>query len=547
MAAQLDISTIHQQGARQYQEDSLYVAQPAQRPWLGVVADGMGGHQGGDVASDEGIKAIEQYFSKNHSKSLPMQDVLVNAVTKGHHAVLQAAKRLQHTGNMGATVSAIIIDGATLYWSSAGDSRIYLCRGGKIEQLSRDFTLGMDLEGAVLAGEITEEERQSHPQKDALTSFMGTDNWREHHGSRHLRNNDIVIVCTDGIYGTVGNEGIIKACVQGSNKYSYQIGSEIKKRVTKSAKKNQDNYTAIIVKISLPKLSFFASNSSKGIQSTSSLSAVVGRKNGVFLQFVLVALGLAMAAVGVILFLQDGQPFGMPPPASDKVIPSTTTKPSVQYTPPPKIGSIIDAAQKLDALEKRLAEANIELDLPRSRKITDDAIQDLKDMVTGVDLVIKSRSKALYQRAIIQNARTRLALVKKSKSEGTIGSSTSMLQTALDRLELLSKNADEKIDGELIDNLRLEIKISQSQAKTAENPKKNHIPVAVNGVSGVVSKDRAHNNKAEPKPGKKNKKTDQGMGKNFPELIHNAFESLKAHRSHSGNSPVESENTESTK
>lgn len=250
LQTKLDIYPFTDKGRREYQEDFLYTDPVRQgRPWLGIVSDGMGGHQGGDVASKAGVHALRIGFEAALAGRVRVEDALVKAVTEGHEAVLQAAANANAVDNMGATVVAFAIDGETLHWCTAGDSRLYLFRNGNVKQLSRDFTVGEDMKQGVEKGEWTQEEIDRNPQRNALTSFMGTDNWRFDARSTTLRAGDIVIACSDGVYGTIDIDGIASACLTGgSSPTAQQIAESMMKRILDVAKSNQDNSTAIVVR-----------------------------------------------------------------------------------------------------------------------------------------------------------------------------------------------------------------------------------------------------------------------------------------------------------
>lgn len=244
----LDVHPFTDRGRREQQEDYFYTDPPPRRgrPWLGVVSDGMGGHHGGDIASKEGVHALKRAFDAAVASGLPAGEALRRATAEGHRAVLQAAEKARAAGDMGATVVAFAIDGATLHWCSAGDSRLYLWREGRLEQLTRDFTLGEDLRQGLAAGDWTEADIQANPRRNALTSFMGTDAWRCDQGSRALRPGDVLVSCSDGVYGTLAGEGIAAAC-GGAAGGAQGIAEDLQKRVAAVGKPNQDNSTAVVV------------------------------------------------------------------------------------------------------------------------------------------------------------------------------------------------------------------------------------------------------------------------------------------------------------
>lgn len=246
-----DVHPFTDRGRRDYQEDYFYTAPPARDglPWLGVVADGMGGHLGGDIASKAGVHALKTSFETAVQARLRTEDALVKAVTTGHEAVLEAAEQAGALGNMGSTVIAFVIDGQTLHWCSAGDSRLYLYRADALLQLSRDFTLAEDMRKGVGAGNWTQDDIDKSPQRNALTSFMGTDKWRFHAESKRLQHGDVIIACSDGVYGTLGSEGMAAACrAAGAQPSSQRIADNLQSRLVAAGKPNQDNSTAIVVR-----------------------------------------------------------------------------------------------------------------------------------------------------------------------------------------------------------------------------------------------------------------------------------------------------------
>lgn len=247
----LDLYPFTDIGRRERQEDYFYTGPPARdgQPWLGVLADGMGGHECGEVASQEGVHAVRLAFEGADDKGRDVGRRLADATRQGHEAVLRAAEKAGAAGNMGSTVVAFVVDGPTLHWCSAGDSRLYLFRGGKLVQLTQDFTVAEDMRRSPARGEWSTEEIDASPQRNALTSFMGTDEWRADTGSRALQDQDVVVACSDGVYGTVQNEGIAAACASLDGRATArQVAEDLQRRVRDAGKSNQDNATAIVLR-----------------------------------------------------------------------------------------------------------------------------------------------------------------------------------------------------------------------------------------------------------------------------------------------------------
>ena len=242
------------QGERAVQEDSFYVApMRVGKPWLGVVSDGMGGHQSGDVASQIGVQSVRDEFEKYIGKGISVKNALRTSVEHAHKAVVSKAESLRQLGDMGATIVAIAFDKNIVTWCTAGDSRLYLIRSGLITQLSRDFTLATDLEQAVKVGHVSRQEVDANPQKTALTSFLGAEKLRTDEGSIRVLGGDFFIACTDGIYGTTFESGLVAACSDVSqleaNPAEKAVDIIFNGFLFPLKKPKQDNATVIIVSI----------------------------------------------------------------------------------------------------------------------------------------------------------------------------------------------------------------------------------------------------------------------------------------------------------
>lgn len=245
---QLEVHVFTDKGRREHQEDYFYNAGPnGDKPWLGVVADGMGGHLHGDVASRTGVNAVRLAFDRAVASGTPSPQALESAVEAAQAAVLKAARQADAVANMGSTVVAFAIEGRRLYWCSAGDSRLYLHHAGALTQLSKDFTLAEDMRKGMADGDWSEEDIENSPQRKQLTSFLGTDNWRCDVGSRELSPGDVIVACTDGVYGTIESEGIAKACATASS--ASQTSGHLLSQIQAAARPKQDNSTAIVVRL----------------------------------------------------------------------------------------------------------------------------------------------------------------------------------------------------------------------------------------------------------------------------------------------------------
>ena len=147
---------------REHNEDSLCVAPP-----LFVVADGMGGHAAGEVASEIAVEVISELAPQTLDA-----DALCAAVEQANLAIIQAAHQGRGRKGMGTTCTAAMVEGQRMIIAQVGDSRAYLFHEGKLSQLTRDHSLVAEL---VEAGEITPEEARFHPRRSAITRALGSD------------------------------------------------------------------------------------------------------------------------------------------------------------------------------------------------------------------------------------------------------------------------------------------------------------------------------------------------------------------------------------
>lgn len=180
---------------RERNEDSLAVSPP-----LFAVADGMGGHAAGDVASELAVKVL----MKNAPTTADV-DMLGEAVIKANHAVINEALRAELAG-MGTTMTACVIEGTHLAIAHVGDSRAYLLHHGKLQQLTRDHSLVADM---VEAGRLTEEEARVHPNRSIITRAIGSDpNMQPDLYEITASPGDRLLLCSDGLYSMVENSRI---------------------------------------------------------------------------------------------------------------------------------------------------------------------------------------------------------------------------------------------------------------------------------------------------------------------------------------------------
>lgn len=174
---------------------------------LGVfaVADGMGGHLAGEVASGMAINAVKRMAAEHDVASI---SVMREAVEAAHEAILAHAKENPACAGMGTTLSLMWRGGRYMYIAHVGDSRIYRFGAGGLEQITQDHSL---VEELVRARILTREEARRHPRRNIITRALGTqgDNAPDLLAAERRRG-DVWLLCSDGLTGMVSDEEIAR-------------------------------------------------------------------------------------------------------------------------------------------------------------------------------------------------------------------------------------------------------------------------------------------------------------------------------------------------
>ena len=216
----------------------------AQKGHLYILADGMGGHQKGEIASAITIETVNQeYYTRhnNHTSETPkdtIADALAEAIQTANQQVMNA------TQGGGTTIIASVLYSDTIVSMNVGDSRAYLLRDGKLRLLSKDHSLVSRL---VEMGKITEEEALSHPRRNVLYQALGQGSDLEIYTvTEKIQLNDVIILCSDGLWGEIGDQAITDVLTTVSN--PLVAAQQLIDMANQSG--GPDNITAIIIKVS---------------------------------------------------------------------------------------------------------------------------------------------------------------------------------------------------------------------------------------------------------------------------------------------------------
>ena len=189
---------------RPINEDSYYA--PAEGERFCAVADGMGGHNAGEVAS---ALAVQVFSRSMRDVERITAEALRAAVERANDEVYYAAMENTGMSGMGTTFSALAVQDDTVFLAHVGDSRIYLVRRGAIMQITTDHTL---MEEMVQRGMITPREARVHPKRNIITRALGTESRVEIDVMQmSLREGDAFFLCSDGMSNYVEERDILRA------------------------------------------------------------------------------------------------------------------------------------------------------------------------------------------------------------------------------------------------------------------------------------------------------------------------------------------------
>lgn len=196
---------------REINQDAYFYIEDKVVP-IFIVADGMGGHKAGEVASNLAISAIASYYKANRDKieneEMFVPQFINESIAKANEKIIEESQNDEELRGMGTTITMCIIFGDEIYIGHVGDSRAYLLRDDELTQLTQDHSLVGEL---LRTGSITKKEAMNHPKKNVITRAVGTDSKLSVDiVNRELNLNDKIILCTDGLTNMVSEERILE-------------------------------------------------------------------------------------------------------------------------------------------------------------------------------------------------------------------------------------------------------------------------------------------------------------------------------------------------
>jgi protein phosphatase len=236
---------------RQHNEDSYLVADEAK---LFLVADGMGGHAAGEIASRIAVDSISEFIlhTKEDDGTWPhaydehfkrSTNRLMAAVRLANTRVLEAMRKDARLRGMGTTVVACLADGETMSVAHVGDSRAYMIRNNQLQRITNDHSWVFE---QVQAGMLTEAEAEKHPLRNVITRALGGALQVTPDASEiEVKEGDLFLLCSDGLTGMVPEEEILKLVTQSNG----DLEKACQKLIEEANERGGlDNVTAILVK-----------------------------------------------------------------------------------------------------------------------------------------------------------------------------------------------------------------------------------------------------------------------------------------------------------
>jgi len=236
---------------RQHNEDSYLVADEAK---LFLVADGMGGHAAGEIASRIAVDSISEFIlhTKEDDGTWPhaydehfkrSTNRLMAAVRLANTRVLEAMRKDARLRGMGTTVVACLADGETMSVAHVGDSRAYMIRNNQLQRITNDHSWVFE---QVQAGMLTEAEAEKHPLRNVITRALGGALQVTPDASEiEVKEGDVFLLCSDGLTGMVPEDEILKVVTQSND----DLEKACQKLIEEANERGGlDNVTAILVK-----------------------------------------------------------------------------------------------------------------------------------------------------------------------------------------------------------------------------------------------------------------------------------------------------------
>jgi PPM family protein phosphatase len=234
---------------RDNQEDAFeIIAQSEEDPsgdLLMIVADGMGGHVGGEIASNLAVRIFKEHFISG-SNEPKVRDRLLSAIHAANSAIGTQIEGDASLKGMGCTLIGALKHGDRLIWASVGDSHVYLLRTNKMRRLNADHSVYGELLELVRAGKITQQDADNHPRKNALRSaVIGGELPLIDVNACALQHGDVVVIASDGL-DSVPAPKLEKLLARSTSNGAREISQALLDAVQAAGHPHQDNTTVVV-------------------------------------------------------------------------------------------------------------------------------------------------------------------------------------------------------------------------------------------------------------------------------------------------------------
>lgn len=236
----VEASGLSDVGRSRDQNEDCFAVDTAQRVF--VVADGMGGHQHGEVASRLAVDCILENLGRPEEIDEGPASSLPRAIQMSHRRIWRASLGDETLAGMGTTVVALVMTDGQAVIAHVGDSRAYRYRQGTLEQLTRDHSWVGE---QVAAGLLSAEQARLHPLKNVITRALGGENGLEVEvGQWAWRDGDLFLLCSDGLTGML-EDAEIAECLSAEQGLE-GAGEELVRRANERG--GLDNITVVLVR-----------------------------------------------------------------------------------------------------------------------------------------------------------------------------------------------------------------------------------------------------------------------------------------------------------
>ena len=251
-----DVACVLSTGNRTYQEDAVIADFPSgSDTGIVVLADGMGGHAAGDVASKIVVEEVSKKLTINRGDQNNFEQkigsILIEAAGAANGCLREHTKAFPETRGMGTTLLAPVIIRRNLYWISIGDSPLYLFRKNELTQLNEDHSMATQIDFMVNYGLISSHDAKRHPDRNVLTSVLNGEQIAKVDCRKEplaLKDGDVLIAASDGLQ-FLNNDQIATVLRENRLQTSDQIADELLSNLAQLNDPNLDNVSFSIVKL----------------------------------------------------------------------------------------------------------------------------------------------------------------------------------------------------------------------------------------------------------------------------------------------------------